>query len=371
MADYVIIGGGVYGTAVAWSLAKTGADVTLLETRRVASAASGGPGRRGVRANGRDARELPLMRQAYEIWPSLHEQLDAPQFYERCGQLLLIERDEDRAEAEARVWLQNRHGIETRMLDAGMLREMEPRVSDAVTAAVHCPNDGVADHGATTMAFAAAAAARGATIIEGVAARRLVVEANRVAGVETSAGDCVTVDRGVFILANSAVRAFVAPQVALPVWNLVLQVLVTEPVETLPMRHLIGHAHRTVSLKAEAGNRVMISGGWPGVWDTVRDEGTPLQASVDGNLAEAVAVYPDLDGVAVETADASHLEAESIDGIPIIDMLPGLTNAYYATGWTGHGWAIAPVVARLLAQWAVIGRRPELLTPFSYRRFDV
>ena len=370
MADYVIIGGGVLGTAVAWSLAKTGAGVTLLEARRVAGAASGGPGRRGVRANGRDARELPLMRRAYQLWPSLHERLDAPQFYQRTGHLMLIERDEDLVEAEARVWLQDRHGIETRLLDAGALRAMEPRVSDAVKAAVYCPDDGVADHGATTKAFAAAAVARGAEIVEGVVARRLVVEADRVAGVETTAGDRVPVERGVFILANSGVRELVAPQVSLPVWNRVLQVLVTEPMATLPMRHLIGHAHRTVSLKAGAGNRVMISGGWPGEWNTATDEGTPLQASIDGNLAEAVAVYPDLEGVAIETANASHLESASIDGIPIIDMLPGLANAYYATGWTGHGWAIAPVVARLLAQWAVIGRRPELLAPFAYRRFD-
>ena len=370
MAEYVIIGGGVYGTAVAWALAKTGAEVTLLEARRVAGAVSGGPGRRGVRANGRDARELPLMRRAYELWPSLHEQLDAPQFYERTGHLLLIERDEDLAEAEARAWLQNRYGIVTRLLDAGELREMEPRVGDAVKAALHCPDDGVADHGTTTKAFAAAAVARGAEIIEGVVARRLVVEAGRVTGVETTAGDCVPVERGVFILANSGVHELVAPRVTLPVWNIVLQVLVTEPVKTPPMRHLIGHAHRTVSLKAEAGNRVMISGGWPGEWHSATDEGTPLQASIDGNLAEAVAVYADLEGVAIETADASHLESTSIDGIPIIDMLPGLANAYYATGWAGHGWAIAPVVARLLAQWAVIGRRPELLEPFAYRRFD-
>ena len=370
MAEYVIIGGGVYGTAVAWSLAKTGAEVTLLEARRVAGAASGGPGRRGVRANGRDARELPLMRRAYELWPGLHEKLDAPQFYERTGHLLLIERDEDLAEAEARAWLQNRHGIVTRLLDAGELREMEPRISDAVKAALHCPDDGVADHGATTKAFAAAAVARGAKIVEGVVARRLVVEAGRVTGVETTAGDCVPVERGVFILANNGVRELVAPQVSLPVWNRVLQVLVTEPVATPPMRHLIGHAHRTVSLKAAAGNRVMISGGWSGEWNFATDEGTPLQTSIDGNLAEAVAVYADLEGVAIETADASHLESESIDGIPIIDMLPGVANAYYATGWTGHGWAIAPVVARLLTQWALIGRRPELLAPFAYRRFD-
>ena len=67
MADFVIIGGGVYGVATAWHLARTGASVTVLERKTVASGASGGPGRRGVRANFRDRRELALMRAAYPV----------------------------------------------------------------------------------------------------------------------------------------------------------------------------------------------------------------------------------------------------------------------------------------------------------------
>ena len=68
--DFVIVGGGVYGAGVAWELARRGAEVLLVEAQRVASGASGGLGKRGVRANGRDLRELPLMRLAYELWPS-------------------------------------------------------------------------------------------------------------------------------------------------------------------------------------------------------------------------------------------------------------------------------------------------------------
>ena len=70
MTEFVIVGGGIYGCAVAWELAKRGADVLLLEAQSIASGASGGLGERGVRANGRDLRELPLMRLAYDIWPS-------------------------------------------------------------------------------------------------------------------------------------------------------------------------------------------------------------------------------------------------------------------------------------------------------------
>ena len=48
----------------------------------------------------------------------------------------------------------------------------------------------------------------------------------------------------------------------------------------------------------------------------------------------------------------------SIDGIPIIDYLPGAANMLVGVGWSGHGWAIAPAVARLLADWALGGERP-------------
>ena len=50
MADFVVVGAGVYGAGVALHLAEAGADVVVLDSREVATQASGGPGRRGVRA---------------------------------------------------------------------------------------------------------------------------------------------------------------------------------------------------------------------------------------------------------------------------------------------------------------------------------
>ena len=41
------------------------------------------------------------MRDAYAVWPELHDVLDAPQFYERVGQLLLAESEEDIARVHA------------------------------------------------------------------------------------------------------------------------------------------------------------------------------------------------------------------------------------------------------------------------------
>ena len=369
MAEIVIVGGGVYGAAVAWELSSRGAEVLLIEAKHIASGASGGPGRRGVRANYRDHRELPLMARSREMWPTLHEHLNVAPMFEQTGHLMLLESATDLAAANARVSVQNMCGIPTQLLSRDELLAVEPHVAPTIKTAVYCPGDGVADHGATTRAYAAAARAAGTDIREGVSATRLVTRDNRVVAIETAAGNTMPVGGNLLLLANSGVRKLVQPWIDLPTWNLPFQVLVSEPMADNPVRHLIGHASRTLSLKREQDGRLMISGGRPGCWDDATQNGTTIPEEVAANVADAVAVYPSLEGIRVETADAGHLEADSIDGIPIIDNPPGLTNVIVATGWSGHGWAIAPATAQLIAAWALEGNRPALLAPFAFSRF--
>ena len=95
-ADFVLVGAGVYGAYLAWKLAARGASVRLLEADAIASGASGGFGKRGVRANGRDARELPLARRANESWPGLAAELGADTGYVRTGQLDVFETEASR-----------------------------------------------------------------------------------------------------------------------------------------------------------------------------------------------------------------------------------------------------------------------------------
>ena len=371
MADFVVVGGGVYGAGVAWELAKRGAEVHLLDAQTIASGASGGLGKRGVRANGRDLREMPLMEIAYDIWPSLNEALDAPTGYERTGHLLLIEREEDLAEAEARAWLQTRQGIPTQLFEQNRLREVEPHLSLNVIAALYCPHDGIADHTATTRALAKAAGNLGARIQEQTAVVDLERDDERVTALLTDQAGRIPVGHTVLLLSNSHAATFVKKQldITLPVWTLLPQVMLTEPVEPMPLKHLIGHAHRTLAMKVVSNNQIMISGGWHGRWDAAARRGETLPDQIEGNRAEAVAVYPDLAGVGIAEAAADRLETISLDGIPIIDRLPGASNMIVATGWCGHGWAIAPAVIQLLADWALSGRQPDLLRPFNYNRF--
>lgn len=370
MADYVVIGGGVYGVAAALSLAEAGAEVVVLERKTVASGASGGPGRRGVRANWRDKSELPLMREAHPVWESLHDVLGEAGLFERTGNLKLIGRPQDLPAAHAQAWLQNRLGVETHILDAAEVHDMEPHAETGVLGGVYVPADGVSDHTKTTRAYAAAAQRAGVDIREGAEAAGVAYADDRAIGVRLSTGATVTAAAGVLVLSNWSVVDLIADRVQLPVWSEAFQVLVSRPLAEVPIRHVIGHTARTLSLKAEPGDRLMISGGYRGRYDRETHVGVAVQASIDANVADAVATYPMLQGIEIEVADAGHLESVSVDHIPVIDRLPGCPNLWFATGWCGHGWAIAPVVSKLAAQFALQQTRPDLLRPFALSRFE-
>jgi len=371
MPEDIVVGAGVYGVLVALALARRGRQVRILEVRSIASGASGGPGRRGVRANGRDLRELALMTEAYRVWPKLNDTLDVGPCYERTGHLLLLEREQDLVSANARIQMQQSQGIGCRFVSASECSRIQPGLAESIGGAIYCERDGVCDHEAFTRAVARQAQAHGVVIEENTQVVHIDVDDQKVTSVRTGDGRSIAVGGNLFLLANSGTAALVesAFGLKLPVWNACLQVMLTDPAPQVPIAALIGHAHRTVSIKAHAGDQVMISGGWPGHWDDASQKGHAVPESVAGNLAEAVAVLPALEGMGITEADASHLEAMCVDGIPIIDRLPDCANGFFAAGWSGHGWAIAPVVADLIVNWAEHDDCPKLLAPFSLQRF--
>src|SRR5947207_14885979 len=117
-ADYVVVGAGVHGATAAWHLAQGNREVLVLEAATVASGASGGPGERGVRANGRDPRELPLLPLAYERWDGPAGRIGGSTGSRRPGQLELLEREEDPTSAMQGGERPPRHGVPTDLLDS-------------------------------------------------------------------------------------------------------------------------------------------------------------------------------------------------------------------------------------------------------------
>ena len=58
------------------------------------------------------------------------------------------------------------------------------------------------------------------------------------------------------------------------------------------------------------------------------------------------------------------------DAIPIIDRAPGIDGLYLATGFSGHGFCMGPIVGRLLTEWITDGRPSLDLGAFGWNRFE-
>lgn len=262
-------------------------------------------------------------------------------------------------------------GIPTVHLEGDRVRDVEPGLSTRVLGGLHAPLDGVADHEATTRAYARAAERAGVTIRTNAAVVGVAREGGAVKSLTLADGSSVAVGRELLLLANGGLDSLLERDFGcrLPVWNVYPQVVRSTPAPQAPFHSLIGHLHRPVALKMIPGGSVMLSGGWRGRWNAETGRSETIPASVTGNWAEAVSLFPAIADLQIAGSMADRAETTCLDLIPIIDRLPGVSNAIVACGWSGHGWAIAPAVAPLLAAWAKGGDAPELLRPFALSRF--
>lgn len=370
--EIVVVGGGIVGSSIAYHLARQGRQVLVVEraspaVEPAASWASAG----GVRRQGRHRAEAKLASESIDRWPSLEEELGASFGYRQGGNLYVGE-GEDEIEAVARfVTVQQENGFaDVRLLDRREALEVVPGLNDRASAASYSPRDGQADPPRTTRAFAGAAERHGATYWNGTESVGLLATDSRVTGLRTSHGDvsisAVVVAAGCWsddLLASLGVR--------LPIRTRVPQILISTPARPGLLTPVLGSVSRRLSLKQLDNGAFMLGGGWPGVPSSDRRSYSMQQESIEGGWAAAAGLVAAV-GEQELAQQWCGLEAQSFDGIPFIGPIRGVDGLAVATGFSGHGFAIAPAVGRALADQLAGRAVPELadLSPDRSNGFD-
>ncbi len=344
--DVVVIGGGVIGSSAAYHLTKAGVQVTLLEKKSIAAGASGASAG-GVRQQNRHPAELPLAMQAIPIWERMKKELGYDIEYRQGGNLYLIEHEEHIPGLRAAVERQRQAGLGISLVQGEELRELVPLLGPTVLGAGYCPTDGYANSILTTQALALAAQKLGASIRVGTAVTGLVREGNRVTGVTTSQG---TISCAIVLVAAGAwSRELLLPiGVSIPVKPYGLQMMCTEPVPHF-LTPVIGCQGRNLSIKQMPQGQVVIGGGWPGTPDMTKDWGWPRYSSIQGSSGDVTAIFPHLRQHLLVRVWIG-LEAMCLDGLPVLGQVAGLDGLLIATGFSGHGFALAPSVGKLMAE---------------------
>jgi sarcosine oxidase subunit beta len=331
--------------------------VVVLERAEVGAAASGASAA-GVRAMGRDPAERAMALESLRRWPDLDRELGGRTGYRRGGGLRVSLDDETWRAVPGWVAEQRADGVPVEVVDAAAARALAPGISTETRGGVHCPIDGQAEAMPTARAFAEAAGKLGARVEQGVAVTEVVIEGGRAVAVARADGrrercDVAIVTAGAW---SGALLGGPDRGARIPLRTRALQMLLTAP-GPRALAPVVGAFDRPLSLKQLDDGAYLIGGGWPArIADEAANRWEVLGHSVVGSMETARAVYPPLGGLAVARSWAG-LEAFTPDDLPVLGPVPGIRGLLVAAGFSGHGFAIAPMVGEILARLA-LGRDP-------------
>ena len=186
-ADVVIIGGGIMGTSLAFALTKLGVrDVTLVERGTLAAGASGRTGAL-LRQHYTNVLEATLAHLSLLTYANWNEEVGGDCGFVNTGGIVTVTTSgEDEVNIERmhrNIAMQNRVGIQSEVVTAEQLRELQPftRVDDIAVAAYE-RDSGYVDAVAATRTMAEAATRGGATVHEQRTVTAIRVEGNRIGG---------------------------------------------------------------------------------------------------------------------------------------------------------------------------------------------
>ena len=377
-ADVVIIGGGVMGCSIACNLALTAGShglrrILLLERDTLGSGSTG-------RSSGAIRMHYSTAVNAELAWRSLHifrnfaDIIGGDCGYVETGYLVFAGAD-DLDTFRCNIATQQSVGVITDIISAADAAGLAPgfAVEDAAAIAYE-PYSGHADASGTAYAYAVRARAEGVSIKLQTPATGIEtsVDGSRVVAVTTS--DDTRIETGIAVVATG------------PWSGMFLESRGIE-VPVIATRHEVLHFRRPLDLipyhpgGADIGNRIYF-----------RPEGQELTLVGNGNHSDVVDdpevfaqraspafiqdVWQRLARRIPPIADAelaagyAGLYTNTPDSHPIMDRIDGVDGLYLCTGFSGHGFKLAPMVGELMAELIGNGDASTMdISPLRFSRF--
>ena len=375
--DALVVGGGIFGAATAYHLARFGVEVVLVDRADPGAEASGGnagslhlqlspsyfAGKSEAFRQG-FAAMLPFFVAAVERWKALASELLRGIELTVKGGLMVAETDAQMRVLRGKVEMERAHGLDIHMLTADDVRREAPYLGDAVIGAAFCPGEGKANPLAAVTGLLDGARSAGARVM----AEAEVTHVESVSGgwsVGTSRGGILC--RRLIIAAGLWSEGLVAKLgIALPITHRPIHVNVTETCRPF-IGHLIQHAELRLTLKQVGAGNIIVGGGWPATLDPEFARPAVLRESVQNSLWLAQHIVPRVGGLNLLRCWASR-NSYTPDGKPILGAHPGAPGLYFAVCNT-FGFTLGPLCGLLVAE-AVAGRQQSFdLEPYSAARF--
>jgi FAD-dependent oxidoreductase domain-containing protein 1 len=379
--DIAIIGGGIIGSSIAYSLARSGRAgcVAVIEPDPSYQLAATSLGAGGVRQLFSLPENIWMSRYSNDFYADFAQTMavddDLVEIDFRRQGYLFVVGDKGAKRLEANYRLQAAEGVRVELLDQVELSRRFPSLGrDGVALACHSPDDGWIDPASALQGFRRKARYLGVTYIES-RVTALESDGRSVKAAQLKQGDRVWAD--IFINAAGAWAGEIAAMAGMklpvkPYCRLQHYWLCQAEIEPLPLVK----DETGLFFRPEGPGYV---GGRPS-WEI--DPGFIFEQE-DGRFSRYFSGYfervvwpllvqrvPRFDALRCRRTWTGHYAQNTLDGNMILGPWSGgATNFYVACGFSGHGVMHAPAVGLALSELILDGRYSTMdLTRMSYRR---
>lgn len=354
------------GTSIAFHLAEAGvSDIVVVERGELGSGSSGKP-IGGVRAQFSDPLNIALGNRSLRAWQDFGQRPGADIRLDGVGYLFVLTSDQQAADFETSVRIQNGLGVPSRMIGPREAQALCPYLStDGLVAAAYSPTDGHARPGLAVRGYARAAARAGVTFATHTTVTGLDTTGDRVTAVHTDHG---RIFAATVICAAGAWSARLGEMagVHLPVRPVRRQLAFTAPLAPPAPRIPFTIDFDSTAYFHNSDDGLLFGLADPGQADGFDTTWTPDWLTLFRAAARRRA--PALADMETSGGWAGLYEVTP-DHNALIGRAGTPHNFLYATGFSGHGFLQAPAVGEIVRDLH-LERTPFVdVTPFSADRF--
>lgn len=364
-----IIGGGIYGTAIAYFLQELGdVDVVLFEKQEIggeSTSRSAGI----VRHHYARQRHIELAKRGREILEELEIYVGQNGGFRQNGYLALTG-DTNEEMFHETIEKQKQVGLDVTLLDPSELDNHLPGIdASGVTAAALEREAGFADPYLVAQGFAKAAQQSGADLRSRTEVVDIKIDGGVVTAVETTDG---TEEVDFLVNAAGPWGAEVGQMVGLDIpltWyeSKVVVLSAAEPYDS--ETPTLSDSPQQMYVKPEPGGDFIVGGiNRPEIDRTVGLEGITIDYlnQVQEALKRRMPTYADAEVI----ESWSGIITATPDWYQIVGVPDGYENFYNIVGGSGHGFKEAPGFAESIAQ-EILGKPPEYdLSPYRFERYE-
>jgi len=365
-ADIVIIGGGIQGCSIAYNLAKKGAkNIILLEKNTLASGATGRCGA-GIRQQFGTKMNCILARESIKIFENLSQELEYDIELNQGGYLILAYTEKEVNQFKKNIALEQSLNIKARFITVEEAKEIVPPLNtEGILAATFCPTDGHANPFKTNFAYAEAAERLGVKIYTFTEVKEIETENHKIVAVNTDKGKVLT---PIVVNAAGGYSGIIGKMVGvdIPVYSQRHQILITEPVNPLFRPMLMSFSRNFYCQQTPHGSIIMGFGDPNERKDG--DIGSSWQFAQE-MAQKMTAVLPLLKEVSMVRQWAG-LYNVSPDAQPILGEHPQIGGFFMALGFSGHGFMLAPITSKLIAELILKERTSLPIDKLDIGRFE-